>query len=502
MEKVIKKNGLILDSSQYKDTHHVYQTNGCAYSSTLNQTYIKYNNNKFYILQILEHDNGNEYLVYTRYGRIGNLGVTNTSLFTSSLSAICFFEKTFKSKTGNNWDARDNFIKKTGKYFMSHIDYGEDCEDEKKDNEQEIEEVKNKNDEEVEKKEIESQLDKRIQEFIQLISNISIINCTMKEFNIDLRKMPLGKISKKQIQEGYEILKKIAKCLEDNNFTDLEDLTSNFYTLIPSSFGRQKPPIINSEEQIKKYTDMLGILIDLEVAGSILSKKNSNSDHNCHPIDRIYRDIKIDLTPLLLDNNGEEYIMIKKYIENTIGSTHNHYQLELLDILKVYRKEEGERFIDYGNKRLLFHGSRVANFVGILSQGLRVNSNAVKTGSMFGPGLYFSDCVTKSANYCFTDRKNNVGIILLCEVSLGNMYEKTSCEFVTWLPNDKFQSTWGMGGSGPNQDDFHKLENDVIVPYGKLNKNNSYYGLLYNEYIVYQREQVKIKYAVKLRFGF
>jgi hypothetical protein len=40
---------------------------------------------------------------------------------------------------------------------------------------------------------------------------------------------------------------------------------------------------------------------------------------------------------------------------------------------------------------------------------------------MFGKGVYFADMVTKSANYCFTSRDNNIGLMLLCEVALGGI---------------------------------------------------------------------------------
>jgi poly [ADP-ribose] polymerase len=40
---------------------------------------------------------------------------------------------------------------------------------------------------------------------------------------------------------------------------------------------------------------------------------------------------------------------------------------------------------------------------------------------MFGKGIYFADMVSKSANYCFTTPDNSMGLMLLCEVALGNM---------------------------------------------------------------------------------
>lgn len=41
---------------------------------------------------------------------------------------------------------------------------------------------------------------------------------------------------------------------------------------------------------------------------------------------------------------------------------------------------------------------------------------------MFGKGVYFADMVSKSANYCRTSKTDNIGVLLLCEVALGDMY--------------------------------------------------------------------------------
>ncbi len=48
---------------------------------------------------------------------------------------------------------------------------------------------------------------------------------------------------------------------------------------------------------------------------------------------------------------------------------------------------------------------------------------------MFGKGVYFADMVTKSANYCFTSRDNNIGLMLLCEVALGGINEKFYADY-------------------------------------------------------------------------
>ena len=69
------------------------------------------------------------------------------------------------------------------------------------------------------------------------------------------------------------------------------------------------------------------------------------------------------------------------------------------------------------------HGSRLSNWVGIISQGLRIAPpEAPATGYMFGKGVYFANMVSKSANYCFTNPSDNIGVLMLCEVALGDTY--------------------------------------------------------------------------------
>ena len=99
---------------------------------------------------------------------------------------------------------------------------------------------------------------------------------------------------------------------------------------------------------------------------------------------------------------------------------------------------------------LLWHGSRLTNWVGILSQGLRIAPpEAPVSGYMFGKGVYFADMVSKSANYCFTNRDNNTGILLLCDVALGNMNEKLQADcYANNLPPGK-HSTKGCGRTAP-----------------------------------------------------
>lgn len=75
----------------------------------------------------------------------------------------------------------------------------------------------------------------------------------------DVKKMPLGKLSKQQIAKGFEALEAIEKALQKPSqpYGQLEELSSHFYTVIPHNFGRARPPSINTQEVLQAKKDML-----------------------------------------------------------------------------------------------------------------------------------------------------------------------------------------------------------------------------------------------------
>lgn len=118
---------------------------------------------------------------------------------------------------------------------------------------------------------------------------------------------------------------------------------------------------------------------------------------------------------------------------------------------------------------------------------------------MFGKGVYFADSVSKSGNYCHAQ---DIGCLLLCEVALGNMYPKESAEMITKLA-PQYQSTIGLGKWAPDPKEDVKIENDMTVHTGAMIKQKGVSNksdLLYNEFIVYNVNQVLIKYMIKVKF--
>ena len=67
--------------------------------------------------------------------------------------------------------------------------------------------------------------------------------------------------------------------------------------------------------------------------------------------------------------------MLQEYMANTHAATHSSYTLELVEVFKIEREGEPQRFKPFKklhNHKLLWHGSRTTNYAGIISQGLRI----------------------------------------------------------------------------------------------------------------------------------
>ncbi|XP_062386566.1 poly [ADP-ribose] polymerase 2 [Sardina pilchardus] len=473
---------------------HVYSEGNEVYDVMLNQTNLQFNNNKYYLIQLLQDDNAKAYSVWMRWGRVGKVGQSSLSTCGGDLAkAKDLFKKKFLDKTKNDWESRATFEKIPGKYDMIFMDYST--------NDKEEAEVKEEKEAPVQKK--VSTLDIKVQNLLELICDLKAMEECVLEMKFDTRKAPLGKLTPEQIRAGYASLKRIEDCLKRKGSNkDLLEACNQFYTRIPHDFGLRTPPVIRTEEELKDKIALLEALGDIQIAVKMV-QSSANKDE--HPLDIQYRSLQCQLQPLPAASN--EFQVIEKYLQSTHASTHSDYTMNVLDIFAVEREGENNSFLSQlHNRMLLWHGSRLSNWVGILSQGLRVAPpEAPVTGYMFGKGIYFADMSSKSANYCFANQKNNIGILLLSEVALGDCKEYMAADYnASSLPAGK-HSTKGLGQTAPDPKNFVTLDG-ATVPMGPGMKTgvgqSGGYSLLYNEFIVYNPAQTRMRYLLRVQFNY
>lgn len=487
-----KRKNRVLDSYisvQFKDGE-IYKD----YDVTLNQTDIKTNKNKYYIMQIVKKNS--QYMVFVRYGRIGERGRASENCYSDPKSAEGWFEKQFYSKTKNRWDKRTDFKAFKGKYHLLDTNY---------DDVPELDESQNPK---KKTKKVDSMLHKRVQQFIGLISDLDTMKNTMVDLDIDTKKLPLGKISQEQIERGYTILTKIKNALKTGG-SDVVDLSSEFYTIIPYACGRSVPPVIKTDKLIEKFTQTLDELKNIQVAVKVVESSN-NLDQDIHQMDKIYNSCQTEIKPL--SKTSEMWNIIRDYVHNTHASTHSNYTVELQDVFEIQRHGSRDNYLNkFGkldNRMLLWHGTRLTNYISILQKGLLLRPDVIPgvyiTGKMFGNGVYFANSFSKSFNYTGASKRNNVACLFLSEVALGNPSKRLRHDYYITkekLAQEGCHSTWGQGKSTPQTP--HKVLSDgVVIPNGKLSKSDVSGSLLYDEFIVYDQNQFNLRYIVQVKGNF
>lgn len=188
------------------------------YTVTLNQTNIGGNNNKFYIIQVLA--GGGKFYSWNRWGRVGEPGQNKLQPAPNADAAIKDFESKFHDKTKNRWENRDSFEKVAGKYMLVETeDSAGGTED-----------------------------------------------------------APMGKLTEAQIHKGEAVLEKLTTALKKSKDNDINELSSQFFTIIPTDFGRKKPVPITT-------MDMLGEKLELLKFFLRMGFEQMETEDNLAPID-------------------------------------------------------------------------------------------------------------------------------------------------------------------------------------------------------------------------
>lgn len=171
------------------------------WSVLLNQTNVGANNNKFYKIQVLQ--SGGSYYCWTHWGRVGSVGQFKLDSYGSQDAAEKEFKSKFKQKSGVNYDmsAGHDWTPKVGKYTLVETDDQEGAE--------------------------------------------------------SSGSAPLGKLTAAQIEKGQGVLEQLDAALKKKDTKKLDDLSSQYYTLVPHDFGMKKPPTLNTAELLEAEEELL-----------------------------------------------------------------------------------------------------------------------------------------------------------------------------------------------------------------------------------------------------
>jgi poly [ADP-ribose] polymerase 2/3/4 len=310
----------------------------------------------------------------------------------------------------------------------------------------------------------------------------STVNATITANGIET---PLGILTIGQVEKGESILARLYQIIQAGGAKkrrgDLEELSGEFYTVIPHRIGRARQEVASAiidsvdafgrkQETLQLMKDMLQVDGDASGQGSVLYDAR---------VDQQYRSLKCHVGWLPADH--PDHRQVASYVERTRGcwrriKVHNVFSLSRGDEWAAY---EGAMRESADNQRLLFHGSRIANWVGILSRGILLPKVAVSMGvrrtdaGWLGNGIYFGDAASTSCAYTSPGRKKT-SLMAVARVALGRPKEYTKITYGLTAPPSGYDSCHGVRGTARRDSEFYD-----------------------DEYVVYDTARQRLEYLVE-----
>jgi len=442
-----------------------------AKKAVLQVTDIKTNRNKYYAIEL--HSAGNKYRVFTHYGRTDDLDTNpNAGVREVRYGNLSECEATYHQIYSQKTSARKGYkelslassrigsSQSVGK-SSGHVD------------DKTLEKLNNGNKKVIKNK--VSTLSPVVQDFVSYIyaeatnALTSTINASITANGIET---PLGVLTLGQIDKGQKILDELYDLFNSKKSQSIRDhmveLSGEFYTVIPHRIGRTRAAVeaavIDSLVDFNAKQDTLQLMRDM------LSVSGKDSQVLINPeIDKKYNALGCEIKTV----DNKKYQELKDYVEKSQIKTRN---IKVKNIYSLCRPEEQKVFADnISNKRLLFHGSRAKNWVGILSRGLLLPKIVVSLGvnrtdaGWLGNGIYFGDAVCTTLYYTSPGRQRNTRMMAIANVALGKM-------------KDFNRITYGLKGPPAGYHSCHGVRGTSFAD---------------DEYVIYDQKQQKLEYLVE-----
>ncbi|KAH3743951.1 uracil-DNA glycosylase [Pelomyxa schiedti] len=263
---------------------------------------------------------------------------------------------------------------------------------------------------------------------------------------------PLGVLTSNQVAKGRSILDKIQSILlMAGPPGDIKKLSGEFYSLIPHKIGQSKSQIssalINNLSLLHQKQELLQLMDDV-------------------------------LRVLSTGEASESALLTSKYraLHCTITEVEEGTP-EYQRLLECIREEDRDTFTStIFNTKLLFHGSKAGNWLGILSRGFLDPKTVLSMGvsrtdeGLLGTGLYFTPDPLTAIKY--TTGSNR--IIAAATVALGNIKDYYTHMPTLVSPPQNYHSCHGV----KSQPELHSEFSD-------------------DEYVIYDKTQQKLEYLVE-----
>lgn len=273
----------------------------------------------------------------------------------------------------------------------------------------------------------------------------------------------IGTITDLMVKRQEELLKSILSwtCSPAVSPEVVSFLFTQLYTNIPRRMNDTRDWYPKTVEDIstlyEKEYEYLENLKQTRAIDILTSADTKDSDEK-----QIIEKFALSITPA--DSNDER--LIKDHLRSVAPMFKRAWKITNKTTEDAFASYCKERNIAEDATRLLWHGSRNENWLNILSFGLMLKNKAIKTGSMFGHGLYFAPKARKSLGYtsisgsAWAGGTQDTAYLALYDVAYGNPYHVSTYKNIDpdRLVNGGYDSLHAHSDKG-------MLLNDEIVVY-------------------------------------
>ncbi len=443
--------------------------------AVLQVTDIKTNRNKYYAIEL--HVAVSTYRVFTHYGRTDDLesnpdaGAKECRFFSDSALAMACYDEIYREKTSAKKGYKEVSLasSKIGSQKARGTSAGEvDAKTIAKIAEQGKDRPAPQ----------ASKLEPLVQGLIAYIyaeATNALTTTVAAKITANGIETPLGVLTLGQIERGEAILQQLYGVFKNDqtNHSEMERLSGEFYTCIPHRIGRTRAAVdqavISTLESFEQKQETLQLMKDM------LSVNGDSSVLFDAKADAQYDALRCAVTAM--DPTSQQFKELSGYV---LASQIKSKNIRIHNIYRLARQDEWSGFdTKVGNERMLFHGSRIKNWVGLLSRGILLPKIVVSMGvnrtdaGWLGNGIYFGDAACTSSFYT-TAGKKGTRLMAIARVALGKM-------------KDYSKITYGLDGPPPGFDSTHGVRNTARTPSQFQD----------DEFVVYRSNQQRLEALVE-----
>jgi poly [ADP-ribose] polymerase len=451
-------------------------------NTVLQVTDVTKNNNKFYSLELHKHNISGEHRLFSHYGRTDDLenkgenAGTKECRYGDQYVIEAQFETIIKSKKRKGYCEVNLAKSNIGSDKARGQSVG--IIDQKTLNAMDPKTKKKKKTKQKKKSLICTNVRRFVQDIYRNAGHALTQKANVK-ITADGFATPLGVLTLGQVDTGFDILSEIRAAIQKKKKKEIDGLSGNFYTTIPHNVGRSRAAIqaavintIDKSDEVEKTLQLMKDMLNV----------NQGSDQNLFATDEVDDKYDVLKTKLgYLSHTSTKYKELTDYVTSSQSSYHGQ-GVQVKDIFEVNRHGSENEFDkqSVGNVKELFHGTRSENVVGIMTRGLLLPNIAARhgaqiTGAMFGPGLYFADQSSKSANYCGYSYDSKTRYMFIAGVALGKIKKYRMAQTGLREPPRGYNSVMG----------------EASVNTAKWNY------LVHNEYIIFKQDQQILRYIIE-----